>query len=54
MASITNSILDQIKLSGGVLESSSVAKATQEPPMSMKDVVILKQGCGYIQKDVVI
>ena len=22
--------------------------------MSMKDVVILKQGCGYIQKDVVI
>ena len=32
----------------------SVAKATQEPPMSTKDVVILKQGCGYIQKDVVI
>ena len=32
----------------------SVAKATLQPPLSTKDVVILKQGCGYIQKDVVI
>ena len=32
----------------------SVAKATLQPPMSTKDVVILNQGCGYIQKDVVI
>ena len=32
----------------------SVAKATLQPPMSDKDVVILNQGCGYIQKDVVI
>ena len=32
----------------------SVAKATQEVQMSTQDAVILKQGCGYIQKDVVI
>ena len=34
--------------------SFSVAKATLQPPLSTKDVVILKQGCSYIQKDVVI
>ena len=27
-------------------------KANLQLPMSMKDVVILKQGCGYIKKDV--
>ena len=36
------------------LKVLKVAKATLQPPMSTKDVVILNQGCGYIQKDVVI
>ena len=31
----------------------SVAKATLEIQMSAQDAVILKQRCGYIQKDVV-
>ena len=37
-----------------ILFKFSVAKATLEVQMSAQDAVILKQGCGYIQKDVVI
>ena len=42
------------------LEYFSFAKATLQPPMSIKDKVLLNHGCGYIaemwyiQKDVII